>query len=58
MLMNPKRVGFLIYPGMQALDLTGPMDAFAAVSLADGRGRRRPGYCTSMTAMAEIGTGR
>ena len=42
--MNPKRVGFLIYPGMQALDLAGPMDAFAAVSLADGKGRRRPGY--------------
>ena len=38
--MNPKRVGFLIYPGMQALDLAGPMDAFAAVSLADGKGRR------------------
>ena len=42
--MNPKRVGFLIYPGMQALDLAGPMDAFAAVSLADRKGRRRPGY--------------
>ena len=42
--MNPKRVGFLIYPGMQALDLAGPMDAFAAVSLADGKDRRRPGY--------------
>jgi len=41
--MNPKRVGFLIYPGMQALDLAGPMDAFADVSLADGKGRRRPG---------------
>jgi transcriptional regulator GlxA family with amidase domain len=42
--MNPKRVGFLIYPGMQALDLAGPMDAFAAVSLADGKDRRKPGY--------------
>ena len=42
--MQPKRVGFLIYPGMQALDLAGPMDAFAAVSLADAKGRRRPGY--------------
>jgi transcriptional regulator GlxA family with amidase domain len=29
---------------MQALDLVGPMDAFAAVTLADGNGRRRPGY--------------
>jgi transcriptional regulator GlxA family with amidase domain len=44
MYMIPKRVGFLIYPEMQALDLVGPMDAFAAVTLADGKGRRRPGY--------------
>jgi transcriptional regulator GlxA family with amidase domain len=29
---------------MQALDLAGPMDAFAAVSLADDKGRLRPGY--------------
>jgi hypothetical protein len=42
--MSPKRVGFLIYPAMQALDLVGPMDAFSAVTLADGKGRRRPGY--------------
>jgi transcriptional regulator GlxA family with amidase domain len=42
--MNPKRIGFLIYPQMQALDLVGPMDAFAAVTLAAGNGRRRPGY--------------
>jgi len=37
--MSPKRVGFLIYPAMQALDLVGPMDAFSAVTLADGKGR-------------------
>lgn len=42
--MTPKRIGFLIYPGMQALDLVGPMDAFAAVTLVDGTGQRRPGY--------------
>jgi transcriptional regulator GlxA family with amidase domain len=42
--MNPRRVGFLIYPAMQALDLVGPMDAFAAVTLTDGKGRRRQGY--------------
>jgi transcriptional regulator GlxA family with amidase domain len=29
---------------MQALDLVGPMDAFAAVTLTDGKGRRTPGY--------------
>jgi transcriptional regulator GlxA family with amidase domain len=44
MYMTPKRVGFLVYPGMQALDLVGPMDAFSAVTIADGKGRRRAGY--------------
>lgn len=34
--MTPERIGFLVYPAMQALDLVGPMDAFAAVTLADG----------------------
>jgi hypothetical protein len=29
---------------MQALDLVGPMDAFSAVRLADGKARRKPGY--------------
>jgi len=33
----PKRIGFLVYPAMQALDLAGPMDAFAAAAIdADG----------------------
>ncbi len=34
--MNPKRVGFLMYPEMQALDLTGPMDAFDAAVVSAG----------------------
>jgi transcriptional regulator GlxA family with amidase domain len=35
--MQTKRIGFVIYPGMQALDLAGPMDAFAAAVIdADG----------------------
>jgi len=42
--MNPKRVGFLIYPAMQALDLAGPMDAFDAATVADAKGRSHPGY--------------
>jgi transcriptional regulator GlxA family with amidase domain len=37
--MNPKRVGFLVYPAMQALDLAGPMDAFAVAAIEDGDGR-------------------
>jgi transcriptional regulator GlxA family with amidase domain len=36
--MNPKRIGFLVYPAMQALDLAGPMDAFAAATIDDGEG--------------------
>lgn len=42
--MTPKRVGFLMYPAMQALDLVGPMDAFAAVTIAGRAGRSVPGY--------------
>lgn len=35
--MASRRIGFLLYPDLQALDLVGPMDAFAAaVELADG----------------------
>jgi transcriptional regulator GlxA family with amidase domain len=36
--MTPKRIGFLVYADMQALDLAGPMDAFAAATIEDGDG--------------------
>lgn len=36
--MTPKRIGFLVYADMQALDLAGPMDAFAAAIIEDGDG--------------------
>ena len=39
--MNPKRVGFLVYTGVQALDVAGPMDAFSAAAIQDGQGRAR-----------------
>src|SRR5205823_7470685 len=42
--MAKKRVGFFIYPGIQALDVAGPMDAFAAAVLQDGKGQTTPGY--------------
>ena len=43
--MNPRRVGFLIYPAMQALDLVGPMDAFPAVTLTGSpQARLRSGH--------------
>jgi len=42
--MAAKRIGFLVYPGIQALDVAGPMDAFAAATIEDTRGRAQPGY--------------
>jgi transcriptional regulator GlxA family with amidase domain len=42
--MAKKRIGFLIYPGIQALDLAGPMDAFAAAKVDVGKGQLQPGY--------------
>lgn len=42
--MPGKRIGFVIYPGVQALDVAGPMDAFAAATVDDGRRRQNPGY--------------
>jgi len=38
--MSPKRVGFLLYPAVQALDPVGPMDAFSAITFADGSNGR------------------
>jgi transcriptional regulator GlxA family with amidase domain len=42
--MAQRRIGFLAYPGMQALDVAGPMDAFAAAMIEDGKGRAQPAY--------------
>jgi len=42
--MARKRVGFFIYPGIQALDAAGPMDAFAAAMVEDGKNQSKPGY--------------
>ena len=36
--MDPKVIGFLGYDGVTALDIVGPMEAFAAVAEGDGRG--------------------
>jgi transcriptional regulator GlxA family with amidase domain len=42
--MHPRRIGFLVYPNIQALDLAGPVDAFTAAAI-DGNGAgSRPGY--------------
>jgi transcriptional regulator GlxA family with amidase domain len=42
--MAKKRIGFLLYPGIQALDVAGPMDAFAAAAIDDGKGGRTQAY--------------
>jgi transcriptional regulator GlxA family with amidase domain len=41
--MTTKRVGFLVYPAIQALDIAGPMDAFAAAVIRNGA-RTSPAY--------------
>lgn len=42
----PKRVGFLIFPGVQALDVAGPMDAFSAAVINGQPDRPQPCYKT------------
>jgi hypothetical protein len=37
--MVPKRVGFFVCPGIQALDVVGPMDAFAAAEISNDASR-------------------
>lgn len=44
--MIPKRIGFLIFPGIQALDVAGPMDAFAAAEVERPRAGTRACYET------------
>ena len=41
--MTARQIGLLIYSGMQALDVAGPMDAFDAVRVGEGADAR-PGY--------------
>jgi transcriptional regulator GlxA family with amidase domain len=42
--MPRKRIGFLVFPGIQGLDLVGPMDAFAAAQIGDGQSAPGPAY--------------
>ena len=39
-----RRIGILIYRGVQALDVAGPMDAFASATVSGGAGERAPVY--------------
>jgi transcriptional regulator GlxA family with amidase domain len=49
--MKPKRVAFLGYEGVNALDLTGPSDAFAAALVEDGE-ELVPGYTISVLGVS------
>lgn len=42
--MNPKRIGFLGFDGITALDLVGPTEAFAAAVIDEGKGGLRRCY--------------
>ena len=42
--MQPKRIGFLGFDDITALDLVGPIETFATAVVDDGHGARRPCY--------------
>lgn len=42
--MTPKRIGFFGFDGFMALDLIGPMEAFAATVIDDNQGAPQPAY--------------
>lgn len=50
--MKPQRVAFIGFDGVNALDLVGPLEAFASAVLEEN-GALRPGYATSVLAFTE-----
>src|SRR5260221_5978454 len=42
--MTPRRIGFLGFEGLTALDLVGPMEAFASAFIEDAQGRPQRCY--------------
>ena len=42
--MSAKRIGFLAFDGFSSLDLTGPLEAFAAAQADESSGKRPPRY--------------
>jgi transcriptional regulator GlxA family with amidase domain len=42
--MTPKRIGFIGFDGVVALDLIGPLEAFDSVKIYEGKGQSRRGY--------------
>src|SRR5262245_5136715 len=51
--MTPRRIGFIGYDGMTALDLVGPMEAFASALLEDEAGRPASCYETVVLGLTE-----
>jgi transcriptional regulator GlxA family with amidase domain len=51
--MRLKRIGFLAFEGFVALDLVGPMEAFATAVVEDGRGGIGPGYEVMVLGLAK-----
>jgi transcriptional regulator GlxA family with amidase domain len=50
--MKPRRVAFIGFDDVNALDLVGPIEAFAS-ALVDGRNEVQSGYATSILAFSE-----
>jgi len=46
--LKPKRVAFLAFDGVNALDLAGPCEAFASALIESGEKKPRPGYVCSI----------
>ncbi|MHB8531314.1 MAG: GlxA family transcriptional regulator [Solirubrobacteraceae bacterium] len=52
--MRPRRVAILLYPGVQSLDVTGPLEVFAtADALLGHAGRQERGYEVRLLAASE-----
>ena len=49
--MNPIRIGLLIYDEVQALDIVGPVDAFTAARLDEGRAEEQRCYETFLIGL-------
>ena len=50
----PIRIGLFVYPGIQALDLSGPLELFArATRLLRDEGRAHPGYAITVVGTQE-----
>src|SRR3954467_4574547 len=51
---KPLRIAFLVYPGIQALDLSGPLEVFArATRLLRDERRSHPGYAPIVVGTSE-----